>query len=353
MVLGCGVAGLAGLAFCWGRNSAQCQTPAAPAPAAAHKPGELVPEAPLAPESGSDYSRRVVAYIYKNIPITREDLGEFLIARYGPDKVEALVNRKVVDLACQSRGIRITDAEVEATLAEDVKGLGISIPDFEKKLLRPRHTSLYSWKEDVIRPKLALTQFCRDRVQVTDEDVQKAFETHYGPKVQCRMILIRNREDRHRFDLWARVSKSAEEFDREARQQEVQFLAAKGGEVPPISRHCGDERIERQAFSLKPGEVSQLIDTPDGVIILKCVGHLPPDATKKIDTEREALKKEILDQKILQEIPKVLKELRAQAEPKLFIRKQISAEELYRDVKRTAGMVGGNPGANPPGPQGR
>ena len=339
LVLGGGVVGLAGLAFYWGHSSAECQT-VGPAPQpAASRPGELVPEAPLAPESKSDYSRRVVAYIHGNIPITREDLGEYLIERYGPDKVEALVNRRIVDLACQARGIRITDVEVEAALAEDVKGLGISVKDFEDKLLRPRNTNLFQWKEDVLRPKLAMAQFCRDRIKVTEEDLRKAFEQRYGPKVSCRMILIPKDEvSRHALDLWTKVSKSAEEFDKAARQQKIPALAARAGEVPPICKHCGDERIEKAAFSLQPGEVSQLIDTPDGPIILKCVAHIPADATKKLETERAALQKDLYDQKIMQEIPKVLKELRAKAEPKMFLKKQQSTEELYREVARETGL---------------
>src|SRR5262245_22710343 len=32
---------------------------------------------------GSDYGQRVVAFVHGNVAITREDLGEYLIARYG------------------------------------------------------------------------------------------------------------------------------------------------------------------------------------------------------------------------------------------------------------------------------
>ena len=48
------------------------------------------PPTPPAPQAAppSDYSQRVVAYIYGNIPITREDLGEYQIARQGVDKRE-------------------------------------------------------------------------------------------------------------------------------------------------------------------------------------------------------------------------------------------------------------------------
>jgi len=331
LALGVGIAGMAGLAFCWGRLGAQTM---AAAPAEAPKPGDMTPEAPLAPESGSDYSRRVVAYIHKNIPITREDLGEFLIARYGMDKVEALVNRRIVDMACQARGIQITDAEVNASLAEDLQGLHLSLSDFEKKLLKPRNTSLYQWKEDVIRPKLALTQFCRDRVKVTEEDIQKAFENRYGPKVKCRMILIPRgidgQSDRHRFDIWGKVSRDDKEFDHQARTQPIQALAASGGEISPVCRHCGDERIEKEAFSLNPGEVGKLIETPDGDVILKCVARIPPEKGRTIEKERAALQKDIFDRKIMEEIPKVLKELRAKAEPQFFFKRPQTADDVLR-----------------------
>jgi hypothetical protein len=323
LLIGCGMAGLVGAAFYWGHSSAQCQTAVpTPVPLTAHKPGELLPDAPLVPDAGSDYSRRAVARVYKDVFITREDLGEYLIARYGPDKVEALANRRIVDLACQAKGIHVTDVEVEAALAQDLQGLGVTTAEeFEKRLLKPRNTNLYIWKEDVLRPKLALAQYCRGRVQVTEADLKNAFEARFGPKVECRMILLPKGDGRHCFDVWAKVSKDAKAFDEEARKQYIPALAARAGEVPPITKHCGDEKIEKAAFSIEPGEVSPLIDTPDGSIILKCVRRIPPDTTRTLAKERATLEKEIYDQKIMQEIPKVLQELKAKADPKYFIRR--------------------------------
>src|SRR5262249_4005677 len=154
----------------------------------------------------------------------------------------------------------------------------------------------YMWKEDVIRPKLALTQFCRDRVKVTEDDLQKAFDNRFGPKVQCRMILLPKEEgSRQHLEVWTKVSKDEKALDEKARTQAIPPQAARNGEVPPVCMHCGDDRIEKAAFSLKPGDVGPLIDTPDGAIILKCVRHIPRDETKKLVTERPALEKEILD----------------------------------------------------------
>jgi hypothetical protein len=300
----------------------------------------MVPEAPLAPESGTDYSRRVVAYIHKNLPITREDLGEYLIARYGVEKVEALINRRIIDMACRSRGIQITDAEVKASLAEDLKGFGnISPTDFENKLLKPRNTNLYQWCEDVIRPKLAMTQYCRDRAKVTDWDITKAYENRYGPKVLCRMILIpKEQADKHMYELWDQVRKDDKAFDEKARTQAVAALAARGGEAPPICKYCGDDNVEKEAFNLKPGEVSGLITVPDGsVLILKCVKHIDRDEKVKLETVRAALQKEIYDRKIMEEIPKVLQELRAKAEPQVFFKKPVPYEQHMAKIAKEIG----------------
>jgi hypothetical protein len=342
VAFGCGVAGLAGLAFCWGRSSAQTPVMAgSPGPAGTviHKPLEMMDSAPVACDRGSDYHNRVVAYIHKNVPITREDLGEYLIARFGPDKVEALVNRKIVDHACESRGIHITDGEVEAAFQEDLRGLGnLSAKDFEEKLLKPRNTTLYQWKEDVIRPKLALTQFCRERVSVTDEDIKNAFENRFGEKVDCRMIVLTRdpSQTTNNFKIWAKVRQSAEEFDRQARQQPIAALAARNGAVPPVGHHCGDKQIEEAAFGLRPGEVSGLIEKPEGTVIIKCVGRLPAQKKEMSPEDRVALRKEVMDQKVLDEIPKVLKDLRTKADPQYFIKK--TAEQFYSEVAKEAGL---------------
>ena len=176
------------LAFFWGRNVFPSRALAAPLPGLRNG----VPR-PLAgrAQPTSDYSRRVVAYINGNIPITRQDLGEYLIARNGAEKLELLVNKRIIDMYCKQKRIEVTAAEVDADLAEDLKGLGVAnVKDFVDQVLKHHNMNLYEWKEDVIRPKLLMTKLCRDRVHVTEQDLQDAFEAHFGEKVDCRIILF-------------------------------------------------------------------------------------------------------------------------------------------------------------------
>ena len=63
----------------------------------------------------------VVAYLKGNIPITCQELGDYLIERQGAERIENLVNRRIIELACRERGIFVSDAEVDAQFAEDMK----------------------------------------------------------------------------------------------------------------------------------------------------------------------------------------------------------------------------------------
>ena len=52
----------------------------------------------------SDNANRWVAVIYGNVPITREELAEYLIER-NSDKLELLVNIKLIEHACHLKGV--------------------------------------------------------------------------------------------------------------------------------------------------------------------------------------------------------------------------------------------------------
>jgi hypothetical protein len=165
LLLGVGFLGLAALTISWGRHGSLSRATANP---------------PVPPQTGaqqdspspaggppSDYSHRVVAYIYDTTPITREDLGEYLIARMGKDRLVKLVNKRIIEHVCQEKGVEVTPAEIEADLAETVKGLAVNRHDFINQILKNYQLTLYEWKEDVIKPNLLLTKLCRGRVQVT------------------------------------------------------------------------------------------------------------------------------------------------------------------------------------------
>ena len=146
--------------------------------------------APPAATSPSDYGKRPVAFLNGNEAITREQLGEYLIARYGADKLPLLVNKLIIEEACHAKGIDVTPAEVEASFAEDVASMGGGITQkmFVDNILKQYKKTLFEWKEDVVRPKLLMSKLVRDRVKVTEEEIQAGYEAYYGEKIDCKVI---------------------------------------------------------------------------------------------------------------------------------------------------------------------
>src|SRR5579871_1190496 len=164
----------------------------AQAPAAATNPA-ITP--PAAAQSPSDYSRRVVAYLFDNEPI--------------------------IDDACRQYNIEVSGAEIEAELAQQLQGFAVDQKTFVNTLLARYHKNLYEWKEDIIRSRIQLAKLCRSRVHVSDEELHKAFEAAYGEKVECQIILWpKTKEGKEQaLSQYAKLRDSAEEFDRMAKNQ--------------------------------------------------------------------------------------------------------------------------------------
>jgi len=291
-------------------------------------------------KSATDYSQRVVAYMYDNMPVTREELGEYLIARFGQERVEFLINRRIVEMACQAKGVYVTDGEVEAQFKEELRSISpnMTAQEFTNQVLKRFNKSLYEWKEDVIRPKLLLAKLCRPMVEVTQEDLRKAYEARFGPMVECRMIAFQ-KENRHMSEIWTKIKDNEAEFAQQAAAQPNPTLAAKGGKIPPIHKYFGDAKIEDVAFKLQAGQVTPLMEMPDGTfIVLKCDKHLPANYTKTFESVRLDLEKEMREFKLSQKIPEYFAELRKQAHPRVLITNQVREEDLRRDVERDLSM---------------
>lgn len=275
------------------------------------------------PNTVHEIASSPVAHIFGNVPVTRQDLGEFLMARGGADKIHLLVNRMIIETEAKRRGITVTKEEVQAALAEDMKNLpaGVTQADFLKTMLPRYGMTYFEWMEDNIRPRLTLGKMCRDRVKVTDDDLKKQFERHFGEKRQVQILMYPLGDDQKTIQAeYAKVRASQVEFDRAARSMANPSLAAAAGYIKPISRHMygEDPVIEKIAFELKVGEVSQILQTSQGWVIMKLHKIIEPDTKVSFETEKPKLHKEAFEEALSREIPKFFAELSKQANPQIY-----------------------------------
>src|SRR5947208_8627287 len=175
--------GVAGACYCWGRYGSLPRAVAEPTT------GRAVVQEAVSERPPADYSRRPVAVIYDNIPITREELGEYLILRFGKERLKNLINKRIIDHVAHQRGLDVTPTEINASLQADAAALGVTAKEFTDQILKRYGKTLYEWKEDVIRPRLIMEKMCRSRVAVTREVLVAAFEAKYGEKVDCKIIM--------------------------------------------------------------------------------------------------------------------------------------------------------------------
>jgi RNA polymerase sigma factor (sigma-70 family) len=261
-----------------------------------------------------------VAFIF-DMPITRQQLGDYLIAQYGADKLEQLVNKLIIERACRGKRITISDEEIEAALKEEMKAMACSsLNDLETTISQRFKGSLSEWKEDIIKPRLCLTKLARMHVSAGEDDVRQAYEGAYGEKVECQIILWPKGQEEDARTMFALFGNRPDELERLAKQQVNRALAVRAGKIDPFGRHTtSDDALENTAFRLKPGETS-IVETKSGTMIVKCIRRIPAEDVKLEDV-RAKLTEQVLNKKIEQQIPKLFEELRKQAQPRLLLKK--------------------------------
>lgn len=246
--------------------------------------------------------------------ITREQLAQECLRRYGTDVLESLVNKQLIWQECQKRGIAITNQDVEDEVNRMAAKFGLATSRWLQMLHDERGITPDQYRREIIWPTLALRLLARDEIQVSQAEMQKAFESEYGPRVRARLILVSSQEKANQ--LHAQVTSNPELFEDLAKEHSEDQSASVRGLIPPIRRHLGDENFERVAFGLKEGEVSPVFQVANKWVILKCEKHLPAQflADHMRRSAEQQLAERIQDQKMRVAAADLFKRLQEQAQ---------------------------------------
>jgi RNA polymerase sigma factor (sigma-70 family) len=92
------------------------------------------------------------------IPITREQLAERCLNKYGQKELESVIALVVLDEACKRRGISVSNSEIEADATRRAETLGLSVSDWYRTLMQQRGMSKDDYLRDVVAPNLKLSK---------------------------------------------------------------------------------------------------------------------------------------------------------------------------------------------------
>ncbi|MGL4593629.1 MAG: peptidylprolyl isomerase [Thermoguttaceae bacterium] len=231
-----------------------------------------------------------VAAIVNGQTLGKNYISDVCVEKYGQEILTDMINKRIVMQACKKYNIEITESDIEKEIREmAIKHLplkGDGTPNVERWIALATEESGLSpsvYRTNTVWPVLALKRIARimmpEILQVTEDDLNRSFEATFGKKVQCLAITFELKDQRRALDVWnmANRDKSRKNFEDLAEQYSMDFESRQSrGIIPPISRYSGAPTMENAAFKLLPGEMSEILQVDESLVILHCLGFEEP-----------------------------------------------------------------------------
>ena len=241
-------------------------------------------------------------------PVTREQLTGPLIESYGLNYLLQLIQLELADQNAKKLGITIGPEDIQAESDIMVKGF---FPEAEPgdyknllgQLLTQQNITRSQWQlllQINSRLRRIAEPMCRGRI--TDENLKQAFDIHYGALAKIRIIQVSRTEEalavKQRLATGDKFEDVAKELSRDKR------TAALGGEFPafPSNSTNVNSLIRDTAFGMKPGEVSDPLNTEGQLFIIKLEERQAPRIAKFDDATKNNLRKLLTDRLIVDQM---------------------------------------------------
>ncbi|MCI0332940.1 MAG: peptidylprolyl isomerase [Planctomycetes bacterium] len=243
--------------------------------------------------------------------IRREALASACVERFGEEVLEGLVNKRLIMHHCRNRQVEVTDADIDAEIDRMAARFKIGREQWLQMLEKERGINIQQYKRDILWPTLALRKCAAEQLTVSDEELQRAYESQFGPAVKCRLIVVNDRNQAEQ--IRRQVIDQPADFARLAMQHSQDVNSASiGGLIQPIRHNVGDPNIEKEVFAMQPNAISSIIPVGQQFAILKCEGH---EAARNVPLEdvRSNLIEQIQEGKLREVASALFKELQESA----------------------------------------
>ncbi|HEX6963645.1 MAG TPA: peptidylprolyl isomerase [Lacipirellula sp.] len=262
--------------------------------------------------------------------ISRKQLIDACIERFGEDVLESLVNKRLIMNHCANRNITVTEQEIAAEIDRMAKRFQLGREQWLELLQKERGVSPQEYARDIIWPTLALRKLADAQLQVTEDEVTKAYEREYGTMVRARLIAVSSADKARQ--LHSQLTAKPDDFARLAIQHSEDVNSASiGGMIQPIRRHVGDPAVEDAAFSMQPGQISSIIQVGQQYVILKCDEIISPSRAPAMT---EQLKQQLVE--------RIKEEKLREAASGIFasVQKSATIKNVYNDPELSQMMPG-------------
>jgi len=239
---------------------------------------------------------------------------------FKPSDFEELQRRRLMASKVQElvrSGVQVTDQELKDRFRYDNERLNLR---FVRVPAAPLQSSVTITDEDVQkyfaenqeqyrepeRVRIKLVEFRPDdiakQITPTDAEVQAYYDAHIeeyrrGDEVHARHILFTVAHDappadkaaaRKKAEEVLAKAKAGEDFIELAKTYSQDTTSVSGGDLGRFGRGVMTPAFEQAAFGLEPGQISDIVETPFGLHIIKLEEKLPAH-TQSLDEVRQTI----------------------------------------------------------------
>ena len=182
--------------------------------------------------------------------ITRQQLADECVARKGEEILETLIARRLIEQAMKAKNLEVTAAEVDQEIDKvAMRMAGVGREAWLRTLAKERGISPIQYARDIIYPALALRKLAGPHVQVLEKDMSDSFESQYGAKLRCRIIMVNKLRTAQ--EIWEELKKNPGGFEKLAQTRSIDVGSRSLGGLlaEPISRHAYPKNVSGAAFA--------------------------------------------------------------------------------------------------------
>ena len=237
-----------------------------------------------------------------------------------------LIDEKMLFHQAQALGYD-TDKLADWLLEQFMRSNNISNPEELAKLLEEQGMTLEQTRKQLLDkglPGQVIQSEVHNRVSVGERELDAFYQKHLdrfridGEVTLSEIVLLADNEEQkselrpRAQEIWRRVD-SGEDFGELAREFSEAGTSENGGRFGPLKKTELAGTLAEPAFMLPEGGVSELMETPYGFHIIKVDSRID-DHLRTMKEVREALRRDLRNQKFQQEYKVFMERVRAESD---------------------------------------
>ncbi|RUS48084.1 peptidylprolyl isomerase [Cohnella sp. AR92] len=235
--------------------------------------------------------------------ISKAELLDEMVEQSGKEQIGSTLDQvmlfKLIDIEADKTGKKVSEEDIDAYIEKLKEQNGITSDEQFQSALASSGLTVEKFREQVL-PQLKLRLIFENKLKPTEDDLKKYYDENkesFGTpeQVQASHILLSTKEEA---EAVLKQLKEGADFAALAKEKSIDTgSAANGGDLGYFGKGKMNEQFETAAFALKVGEISDVVESPNGFHIIKVVDHKQA-VTPAYDEVKAEVKNQYLDNKV-------------------------------------------------------